>query len=284
MVILLILTVLGLVFGSFINALVWRLNEQDKVAKKRGKTAKFKTRNLSILKGRSMCPHCQHELAPADLIPVVSWLMLRGACRYCHKPISPQYPFVELLTAMTFVFSYAFWPIALQGGSLHDWVLFGFWLVFLVGLIALAVYDIKWYLLPDKIVYVLMTVAVIQSILIVFVYRGGAHQLVQIALSFVVGGGLFYLLFQISNGKWIGGGDVKLGVLLGLILANPGLSLMMLFSASLLGSAVTLPLLLTRKISRNTHIPFGPFLITGVVIARLFGAAVIAWYRRRLLL
>ena len=303
-----ILVVLGLVFGSFVNALVWRLHEQgvEQRAEGRGKKehrgksreqSKLTSSELSIVKGHSICPHCHHKLMPSDLVPVLSWLWLGGKCRYCHKPISAQYPLVELFTAALFVFSYFFWPGGVAGhqplasclpssiSSLcsHPTVLFGFWLVFLTGFIALAVYDIKWFLLPDKIVYSLIGLALVQSVLTIFVFNGGLHMAEQIALSFVIGGGLFYLLFQVSSGKWIGGGDVKLGMLLGLVLASPSLSLLMIFTASVLGTLVTLPLLVARKITKNTHIPFGPFLIVGTIIARLFGAAIISWYTSKIL-
>ena len=100
--VIIILAWLGLCAGSFVNALVWRLHEQ-----KRSKKADKK---LSILNGRSMCVHCRHELTWYDLIPLFSWLLLRGKCRYCKKPISWQYPIVELATAAVFVLSYIFWP------------------------------------------------------------------------------------------------------------------------------------------------------------------------------
>lgn len=294
---------LGFVFGSFVNALVWRLHEQSKKPKaesgkriaNKKKSAQLTANDLSIWKGRSMCPNCKHGLVAKDLIPVLSWLTLRGKCRYCHKPISIQYPLVELLTAGLFIISYLHWPNEAHATlaacfavgrtpSAQALTLFGFWLVFLIGFVALAVYDLKWYLLPNKIVYSLMGVAAVQSILTVFVFGGGVHLAGQIALSLVVGGGLFYLLYQVSSGKWIGGGDVKLGMLLGIVLADPQLSLFMIFVASLLGSIVTLPLLAAHKVTKSTHIPFGPFLIAGAIVAQLFGAAIIGWYRSKLLI
>lgn len=273
-----ILTLLGLCFGSFVNALVWRLHEQTGV---KGKHRGAKTEDLSVLKGRSMCPNCKHKLAAEDLLPMLSWLWLRGKCRYCHKPISIQYPVIELLTAVLFVFSYLYWPFNWGG---QGTTLFIFWLIFLVGLTSLAIYDLRWQLLPNKIVYVLLYLAVVQCLLTVFVFHGGFNQIENIALSFAVGGGLFYALFQVSNGKWIGGGDVKLGMLLGLILASPSLSLLMIFAASLLGSVVSLPLLAAHRVKRTSRIPFGPFLIAGAVIVRLFGATLIHWYRSKLLI
>jgi leader peptidase (prepilin peptidase)/N-methyltransferase len=292
-VIILILIVLGLILGSFVNAVVYRLHIQTRQRKANSsklKAAKHlsstkRANKYSIISGRSMCTHCHHELHAIDLVPVFSWLTLGGKCRYCHKSISAQYPVVEILTAALFVISYLYWPTNLgttifsQSSSI-----FYFWLIFLIGLVALNVYDIKWFLLPNKIMYPLLGLALIQSLVLVVSKGGGTHEIWQIVLSFAIGGGLFYLLFQVSGGKWIGGGDVKLGWLLGLILAVPSLTLLMIFAASLLGTFVSLPLMVTKKISRTTHIPFGPFLIAGTIISRLFGAAIINWYRSKLLL
>src|SRR5882762_114793 len=106
--IIVVLAILGLCFGSFVNAAVWRIYAQEQVKSK--KLQVKKSTNLSIVNGRSVCPHCEHELAAKDLMPVFSWLSLGGKCRYCKKPISRQYPLVELLTAVLFVFSYLYWP------------------------------------------------------------------------------------------------------------------------------------------------------------------------------
>jgi len=271
--IIIVLLVLGLCLGSFVNALVWRLREQSKSKAKVSK-------ELSILHGRSMCVHCKHELKPVDLIPVVSWLWLGGLCRYCHKPISWQYPTVELLTALLFMLSYIFWPFILND---RGEILLVFWLALLVGLIALAVYDLRWYLLPDKIVYPLIWLGLLQgAVLLIFGPTG--KELVALISAVAIGGGIFYVIFQLSQGKWIGGGDVKLGFLLGLILADGGLAVLTIFLASVLGSFVAIPLLATGKVKRTTRIPFGPFLIVAAIIARLFGASIIHWYKRKLLL
>lgn len=266
-----ILLITGLCAGSFINALVWRIHEQAKKTKKSG--------NLSILKGRSMCPNCRHELAAKDLIPVISWLWLRGKCRYCGKPISAQYPVVELLTAGLFIFSYVFWPFMFDAKGT---ILFIFWLVFLIGLIALAIYDIKWQLLPNRIIFPLIYIAILQSMVLI-IFTPSFHQFLSILLSTVIGGGLFYLLFQLSNGKWIGGGDVKLGALLGLILANASLIIMTIFAASLIGTAISVPLMIIGRFNRKTRIAFGPLLIVGAIIAQLFGHSFINWYKHKFL-
>jgi len=213
---------------------------------------------------------------------------LRGKCRYCHKPISAQYPIVELITAGLFVTSYIWWPTAteLHSSALCSWpfALFGFWLIALIGLIALALYDLKWFLLPNRIVYPVLFFVLATVLFRSIVLTPHLSSLLSVLYSLLIGGGLFYLIFQISNGKWIGGGDVKLGALLGLILADPWLSLMMIFLASLIGTGVSLPLLALKKVKKDSHIPFGPFLIAGTILARLFGAALIAWYRRLLII
>jgi len=187
---------------------------------------------------------------------------------------------VELLTATLFIASYIWWPKPLIGFQLFA---FGFWLVFLIGLTALAVYDLKWYLLPNKMIYPLIYFALATVLIRAIVFTPHLNTLLYTIYSVLIGGGIFYIIFQISGGKWIGGGDVKLGALLGLILADPGLTLLMIFLASLIGTIVSLPLLAIKKVKKDTHIPFGPFLIAGTIIARLFGAALIAWYRHLLI-
>lgn len=263
------LLVIGLCLGSFVNALVWRLHEQE--------SSKGKDKQLSILKGRSMCPNCRHELAVRDLIPVFSWLWLKGKCRYCGQPISPQYPLVELGAAVLFVMSYLWWPAPLAGAQIAIFVI---WLALLVGLLALLVYDARWSILPDRVVFPLAGLAVIQALIIIAVSNRPPLALGNEILGVAVGGGIFYALFQLSNGKWIGGGDVKLGWVLGLIAGTPGRSLLLIFIASLIGSLVSLPLLAGRRLKRTSVIPFGPFLIIAMIVVQLFGHAILHWYQR----
>ncbi len=270
-----ILLVLGLCFGSFVNALVWRMHEQSLKSSKPKKGTPKPSDDLSIMHGRSMCPHCRHTLAAKDLLPVISWVSLGGKCRYCHKSISWHYPVVELKTAALFIISYAFWPFSLSGvGALR----FGFWLVFIVGLVALAVYDLYWYLLPNRLVYPLLALAALQVVLLMLFDSRPGTVLFHELSGFVIGGGLFYLLFQISDGKWIGGGDVKLGGLLGLLVAGPTNAVLVIFLASFIGSALAIPLLITKRAKATSKLPFGPFLIAAVFIVYLFGDRMVLWY------
>jgi prepilin signal peptidase PulO-like enzyme (type II secretory pathway) len=263
------LVLLGLCFGSFVNALIWRVHEQNGKKKNDDK--------LSIAKGRSMCPHCRHELATKDLIPVLSWLSLRGKCRYCGKSIGWQYPVVEISLATLYVASYIWWPVELNGLQI---AVFGVWLVLLIGLLALLVYDVRWSLLPNRILYPLGYVAGLMALLAVIDSAHPFRALLNVLLAVIVGGGIFYALFQLSAGKWIGGGDVKLGWLLGLVLMTPGKAFLMIFLAAILGSLVSLPLLLLKRLDRKSTIPFGPFLIVAAIIAQLFGHSIILWYQK----
>lgn len=255
--ILLALILFGLILGSFVNALVWRMyHKRDWVRE------------------RSECTHCHHVLAAKDLIPVVSWLMLRGKCRYCHKKIEDT-PFAELATAALFAVSYLTWP---HGFEAEGTFLFGTWLLFLVGFVALAVYDLRWFLLPNKIVFPLIGLAAYQLLMQAFVFDGGL-RVVGIGLAGAgIVAGLFYLIFQVSKGEWIGGGDVKLAIVLGLLAGGVVQSFLLLFISSFAGMLFALPQLLAGKAKRNTHVPFGPFLILGTIIVYLFGADIVAWY------
>ncbi|HSW99275.1 MAG TPA: prepilin peptidase [Candidatus Saccharimonadales bacterium] len=256
----LVLILLGLCFGSFANAFAWRLHEK---------------RNW--VSERSECPHCHHILAPKDLVPVLSWLALRGKCRYCRKPI-PDTPLPELATPALFVLSYIYWPQPLHGVGLFQ---FGLWLVFLVAFVVLAVYDIRWYLLPDKVVFPLMALAGVW-VAGTWVITGahGWRAAFGSAVGAAIISGLFFVLHQASKGKWIGFGDVKLGVVLGALAGGALPACLVLFWASCIGVLVSLPLVVAGKAGRKTQLPFGPLLMAGTVIAVLFGQGIVDWYGR----
>lgn len=285
-----VLIILGLILGSFVNALVWRLHEQAKLAGQRaegkGQSKPSKQTlpsarspsDLSILKGRSMCPHCGHTLAAKDLVPVLSWIGLRGGCRYCHQPISWQYPLVELLVAGLFVWSYLAWPLGFTGVGLFQYV---YWLLFIVIFVALAVYDLRWFTLPDRLVRPLVVLAVIEVVVVALLRQSWADVWQPVA-GLVIIAGLFYGLFQFSKGRWIGGGDVKLALALGLIAASPLRALLLLFLSSLLGTLASLPLVVRGKGGMKAHIPYGPYLLLAAVIVQLYGAHIILWYQNLL--
>lgn len=243
---------LGLLLGSFINALVWRL----------------KTKRDWVHE-RSICPHCKRTLGAQDLIPVVSWLLLKGKCRQCKKPISPQYPLVEILTAVLFALSYAFWP---EPFSAAVYIRLACWLIFLTILIALAVYDFKYMILPNKLVLAGAAPVAIATVVGVLISGEPLRYVLGVILGILAFGGVFWLLYQFSDGRWIGGGDVKLGFVLGAWLASPALSFFAIVTASWLGLIVAGVLYLwKRNVSLSSRLPFGPMLIAGTIIATLWG-------------
>lgn len=273
-----LLIVVGLCLGSFVNAVVWRVHEQEREVGKKKPDKKY-LRQLSIKHGRSMCPNCHHVLAARDLIPVVSWLLLGGKCRYCRKPI-PDSPLVEVGLSLLFVASYIWWPEPVQGVQVTVFLL---WLVLLVGLAALTVYDLRWLLLPNRIMYPLMVVAGLEAAASVAAADKPIIALLNLIGAVAIGGGIFYLLFQISKGKWIGGGDVRLGWLLGLVVGTPARSVLFIFVASLIGSLVSIPMMARGQLQRSSIIPFGPFLILGAIIVQLFGGDIAIWYQHTFL-
>ncbi len=265
------LFLLGLALGSFANALVWRVRQQSK-SKNKAKP------ELSIIKGRSMCPNCRHELQTIDLIPVISWLLLKGRCRYCNKPISWQYPLVEFITGLIFVWSYLAWPYKLD--NFAEYLYLALWLCVLVGFMALIVYDLRWMLLPDRIVLPLGLVAFGMSLITVLRSDKPLIAVLSVFFSLAIAGGIFYVLYQVSEGKWIGGGDIKLGWVIGLILATPARSFLMLFLASFIGTIISLPLLLRHRLKKTSIIPFGPFLMIAAFIVQLYGSSILHWYTK----
>lgn len=250
--------VAGFITGSFLTSFVGRLHE--------GRDFVF---------ARSACGSCNQSLGVLDLVPLFSWLALRGRCRHCDHRVSLYYPAVELVSAAAFTLFYLFWPYTFIGWEL---VLFIGYLLALVVLLALAIYDLRWWLLPNKLTYPLVIWGlVLLGIRLLIDFDLG---LLSAALfSMLAGGGLFYVIFQLAD-KYIGGGDVKLGFVLGLLLLDWRLSLLMIFLSSLIGTAVSLPLMAGKRKGKalKAKLPFGPFLIVAFLLAIWFGQSLIEWY------
>lgn len=245
----------GLIVGSFLNVVILRLHA--------GK---------AFVAGRSACPRCKHVLGPLELIPVASWLALRGRCTHCRKGISIQYPLVELATAILFTAAYVAHPLH-TGANLLELVL---WLYVIGSFIVLAVYDLRWYLLPDKVLLPLIVPAVAMLIGQALI----AHSVTAIIYPIVAAilfGGAFYLLAAVSKGRWMGGGDIKLAFVMGLLLGLQRTALAMFIafdSAAIIGVI----LIIIHRKKRSDLIPFGPFLIAGTLAAYYWGTPIMQWY------
>lgn len=281
---------LGLCMGSFAGATTWRLRAyQLKGDKKDGQKvneAEYK-RLLPLTKAklsndRSRCLHCGYELRWYDLIPVFSWLSLGGKCRQCRHKIGSFELLIELGTAAFFVASYALWPDALSTwyGVTH----LVLWLVAGVALAILFAYDAKWFLLPDRVTLFAGSIGGVVAIMSIITATQPLMQLLSVLGSVAVLGGIYWLLYEISRHKWVGFGDVKLGLALGLLLADWRLAFIALFAANLVGSLLVLPGLVTGKLKGSSHVPFGPLMIVGAVIAQLVGPDLVTYYLQHFLI
>lgn len=261
----------GLVVGSFLNVLIHRLPRQE-----------------SVVRPASHCPACQHRLAPGDLIPVLSWLLLRGHCRYCGGRIAVRYPLVELLNAWLYLLLY------LKFGWRGALVPYG---VLVSLLVALTFIDLDHQLLPDALTLPGLGLGLAFGLWATLARGAGspspfgvsfAHlpylfdqfSLRASLLGAAVGGGAILLIILLSR-EGMGYGDAKLLAMIGAFVGWRG-SLGSLFTGAIAGSVVGVGLLVTRRKGRRDPIPFGPFLTLGCLFL-FFGdrllLTILAWGR-----
>lgn len=238
----------GLIIGSFLNVCIYRL-----------------PRGESIVYPPSHCPNCGGALRPQELVPVFSFLWLKGHCHTCKAAISPRYPLTELLTGLLFICNYARF-----GWSLD----FIFCNLFTAFLLIIFWIDFDWQLILDK-VLIWVTVAAVGLIVYQF---AGSENLTNWwdRPAAAMGGGLLFLFLALLTGG-MGAGDVKLTFVLGLWLGVTA-TLETLFIAFVLGGISGAILLLLGKKGYKDAIPFGPFLCTGAWISYLYGAWLLNWY------
>ncbi|WP_407308271.1 prepilin peptidase [Desulfosporosinus sp. SB140] len=243
------LGVLGLLIGSFLNVVIYRV-----------------PRGESVVSPGSHCPKCGHALRAWELIPVVSFLIQGGQCRSCQSPISWRYPIVELLTGFLFyltgelAFNMALHPARL----LLD-------LVFISVLIALSLIDLDTFCLPDVLTLPLWGLGILGAFLL-----PGSPNGWESVLSSLGAGGLFWVIAKVYP-QGMGFGDVKLVAALGAFLGFPSIFLA-IFSGSFLGALIGIFYILTGHKSFRQQIPFGPYLSLGGVLALLWGVRIFDWY------
>ena len=247
---------MGFAVGSFLNCFIYRMEQGES------------------LKGRSYCPNCKHTLNWLDLFPVFSFLFLSGRCRYCKKEISWQYPVVEFFTAYLFFLVFKFQlPLSqLVYFGIKDVILLALVLYVTSSLIAIFVYDLKHFIIPDKILFPAVGAGLLYQL--IFDYNFLISNAIFAAFSASL---FFFLMFILSRGTWIGFGDVKLAILLGLILGFPNI-LAGLFLAFLFGAIIGVFLLVLKNKGLKSEVPFAPFLIAGTFLAMFFGQQIVNWY------
>lgn len=275
---------LGAVLGSFAGAQVWRLRAQqlihDKAASIAVDEAELKRlRPLTKKKfrdDRSRCLRCQHELCWYDLLPVVSWVWLRGACRYCRAPIGITELLLEIGMALLFVASVVYWPGDLTAPL--ELLRLALWLSALVILVVNFVYDLRWSLLVGWLNWALIGCGVIFALITIVQSAQPVESLWSLAAALLILSGLYALLWLVSRGRWIGDGDIYLGAGLALFLGQWPLAFLGLFLANALGTAIVIPLMAAGRLNRGSHLPFGPLLIIGALLAWFLGPSIIRWY------
>ncbi len=267
-----IIFILGTAIGSFLSVVIYRMANNQKGA----------------WFGRSMCTSCKKRIKWQHLIPVLSWLFLRGKCAYCGKRISVHYLMLELLTGALFLISFLNWnfiesvPSILNPQILDysvNWQILErltFYLIEFSLLMGIFFYDLLYKEIPDELSLPAITIAII----------GGLIFGIPTPLNMLLGGAsifVFFLLqFVLSRGTWIGGGDLRLGALMGILLGWEK-GLLALVIAYLIGGFLSLFLLAGKKINRKSKIPFGPFLVLGILIAIFWGERILEWYFNSLL-
>jgi len=261
-----LLFLFGLMLGSFLSVVVGRLETGE-----------------TVIFGRSKCPKCKKVIKGYDLVPVFSFIFLKGRCRHCQEKISLFYPFIEIITGT--LFALLFWRFF---GSFTDTNLYIFLFLHLfviANLVVVFFYDWFYYIIPDKIVFPTLSMLVVFALIDIFLRSSSGFDFLSysnvniwpLLLGVIIGGGFFLILVLLSKEKWMGWGDVKLGLLLGVLLGFPNI-LVALFFAFVTGSIYSLALIGMKKKKMKDIIPFGPFLVIGGIIALFLGKWLINWY------
>ncbi len=245
----------GLLIGSFLNCWVYRLEVGEKP------------------EGRSYCPKCKKTLKVKDLVPVFSYIFLKGRCRYCREKISIQYPLVEFSTGVLF----AFLGVSSIGGLTFFELITTLYLLVIASLLVLIfVYDLKHFIIPDFANFSLIGIS--------FVYLSFTSFYNQDIQTFLYGifsalGAFlfFFALYYFTKGKGMGFGDVKFVVFMGLFLGFPKI-LTAFFVSFVLGAIIGLLLIAVKIKKAKSQIPFGPFLVIGLLTAYFYGESFLEIY------
>jgi leader peptidase (prepilin peptidase)/N-methyltransferase len=241
--------IFGALIGSFLNVCILRLPQEE-----------------SIITPGSHCPQCKKPIKFYDNIPLVSYLLLRGRCRYCHSPISIQYPLVEGITALSSLILF------LKFGPTLSYL---FYFSFVSALIVITLIDLYHQIIPDVISLPGIGVGILASLFIPQI------TLLNSLIGILLGGGSLFLVATIY--QWLfkregmGGGDVKLLAMIGAFLGWKAV-ILTIFLGSLLGSISGIIIMVSKGKDFKYAIPFGPFLSLGAVIALFYGENIIRWY------
>ena len=258
-----IIFVLGLCFGSFVNMLVYRT------------AVKYELKSPPsprLRKGekRSFCDYCGRQLKWYENVPVFSWLILKGKTKCCHKRLSLSYPVVELVMGILFLIY--FFKFNIFEENVWFWFL---GLIVIVFLVFSAVFDLKYMILPDFSTIILIGCA------IVFVWNGHNYLFLQYIFSALVASLFLLILNLITKGNGMGMGDVKLAIFMGLFLGCLKTTIAF-YVAFIVGAIWGLLLIIFKKATKKSQVPFGPFMIFGVFVAWWWGDLILRFVNIKL--
>ena len=232
----------GIVIGSFLNVCIYRIPKKE-----------------NIVKIRSHCMECNYQLKWYDLVPLFSYLCLGGRCRKCKTKLSVQYPLVELLNGLLYVL-----VVAVNGLTIESLL----YCLMFSALVTLSVIDFRTYEIPLGINLFILTLGLIR---VALDYQNFLNYLI----GFLSVSGFLYLLFLLTKGRGIGGGDIKLMAVSGLMIGWK-CNLLALAFGCIIGSVIHI---IRMKVSKEDHVlALGPYLSVGIMIAALWGYDLIEWY------
>ena len=257
-----LLFVFGLILGSFFGVILYRFGQQDQ----------------SWLRGRSCCDHCGRPIPWHDNIPLLSYVLLKGKARCCGQTIERLYPVLELASG---VFTAGCGWILFSFYQL-TWVQFCFWLMTLLVMYLILLFDWLYMIIPDELVIVLLVMAGVYQTSTLLSAQSSWAELVNTSLVLIVVEVIFIGLWLITNKKGFGLGDVKLAAPLILLMGFPG-AIVGVFLAFIIGSVWGILLILLKKKRLKQKVPFAPFLIIGSWLALLVGESLWTWYWQTLL-
>lgn len=256
--------ILGTVLGSATSVFIYRLHA--------GKNA---------FKGRSMCPACEAPLKAKDLVPIFSFLLLRGKCRYCGKEISWMYPFLELLFGILLVIFFLKYPFVdeflnFDGGNLAHFLLYTFY----TGVLLFTFFfDLHYLKVADEILLPAILIGLIATIS----PRPETPDFYHALVGMLIAASFFGIQYFISRGKWMGEGDIRVGAFMGVILGYP-LIIVALVLSYLVGSIGSIFVAVKKHQFHGLKVPFAPFLVIGTFLTIFYGQQILDWYLRTLML
>lgn len=290
--VMLLLALGGLCFGSLANVLVvWQSNlvgqSRNHINKKNSKNDKS-AQNTSY-KNHFVCLSCRHASNLMETLPIIGWVSSRGRCRYCNAPLSKLPIFIELIVSVLVVVSYYAWPDAVMAtrGLLRPFVgsfwpgsaLFITWVFILCLFAATIISDLRFKQIPKFILYLLSSFIIIYGLINTIYAAVPGIALLNILMSVVVSGGIFYFLFRQSKGTLVSYQEAKIAALFGLLLGTPGRSLLFVLVTLIVGSITAIMLIIIKNAPKHTVLPLVPIIIASATIVQLVGSNFLHWYQ-----